>query len=77
MKRRALKIVAMILGVLRFVCVIATPVLAQERPDLVEPPSVASQYGVLNLELVAASGTINLAGKTYRGQFYNDVYMPP
>jgi suppressor of ftsI len=48
-----------------------------ERPELVEPPSVTSQHGVLNLDLIAGPGTIQLAGKTYPGQFYNEAYLPP
>lgn len=50
---------------------------AADNPPLVDPPTLASTGGKLAVELEAAPGGFEIAGRRYEGMLYNGAYIPP
>lgn len=73
------------LGLCSFALVIEAeeraPALQAEAPpsdaSVPEPPSVASENGVLAITLTAKPASVEVAGKTFKTNVYNGLYIPP
>jgi FtsP/CotA-like multicopper oxidase with cupredoxin domain len=57
----------------------AKPVVleAHELRDLPNPPEIRSRRGVLRATFVAEPGRVTVAGRTFRSNVYNGLYVPP
>ena len=53
------------------------PARAQQGPPFVNPPSVTSSGGQLNVTLSINPATVNVAGVQFQTNVYNSLYAPP